>query len=87
MHNDDDDDDNNNNNNNNNNNSITKCDISRLWDCNNVKMKPLVIGELGTVSQDFEKFVECLGVDLNFSTLQEACLLGIARMLRGVLDT
>lgn len=45
------------------------------------------VGALGTVSKDFEKSVEHLGVDLNFSTLQGACLLRTARLLRRRLDS
>lgn len=45
------------------------------------------VGALGSVSKDFEKSVEHLRVDLNFSTLQGACLLRTARLLRRRLDS
>ena len=50
-------------------------EIGRQWDCNNAKVIPLVVEVLGTVGKDFEKFVDYLGVDLIFSTLQIVCSL------------
>lgn len=67
-------------------NSITLLSLE-VWDCKYVKVITLFIGVWGTVSKDFENFVEHLGVDSNFSTLQKACLLGIARILRRVPDS
>ena len=46
-----------------------------------------MIGALGTVSKDIEKWVAQIGVTSCLESLQSACLLGTARILRKVLDT
>ena len=45
------------------------------------------IGAFGTVSKDTEKWLEEIGVTRRLESLQRACLLGTARILRKVLDT
>ena len=47
-------------------------------------MVPIIIGALGTVSKDIEKYFAEIGVTCR---LERACLLGTARILRKVLDT
>ena len=47
----------------------------------------IIIGALGTVSKDIEKWLAEIGVKCRLESLQKACLLGTARILRYVLDT
>ena len=50
-----------------------------------VKVIPVIIGALGAVSKDFNKWMEKMELDLTVKMLQKACLLGTARILRKVL--
>ena len=54
-------------------------EIGRIWERKSVKVNPVVIGALGTVSKDLHD--EQLDCALNFSTLQNARLLGTLRIL------
>ena len=47
---------------------------------------PVVIGALGTVTKDFEKWLEKLDLDLKIEALKKACLLGTAKVIQKVLD-
>ena len=47
----------------------------------------IIIGKLDTVSKNFEHWLRKLDIMVNFSTLQNSCLLGSARDIRKVLDT
>ena len=47
-------------------------------------MVPVIIGALGTVSKDIEKWLAKTGVTYRLEALQKACLLGTARMLRSL---
>ena len=62
-------------------------EIGRIWECKWVKVIRIVIGALGTVSKDFEKYQNQLQSAVNFSAMQKARLLGTSRILRKVLDT
>ena len=47
-------------------------------------MVPVIIGALGTVSKDTEKWLAKAGVTYRLEALQRVCLLGTARMLRSL---
>ena len=49
-----------------------------------VEVIPVVIGELGTVTKHFEKWIENLGLDLTIEALQKPFLLGTVRIIRRV---
>ena len=51
-----------------------------------VEVTPIVIGALGTVTQDFKRWMEKTGLQLLVEMLQKSCLLGTARIIRKVLD-
>ena len=72
---------NNNNNNNNNNND------KGIWKLPRVTVVPIIIGALGTVSKNIEKWLAEIGVTCHLESLQRACLLDTARILRKVFDT
>ena len=77
---------NNNDNNNNNNNNDLKYEIARIWKMKKVDVILVVIGALGTVTKNFDKWLEKLELDLTVEMLQRPCLLGTARIIRKVLD-
>lgn len=62
-----------------------KIEIKRIWQCKEVTIVPIVIGALGTVHNNFDRWIEKLDATIEFQTLQKACLLGSARILRYVL--
>ena len=45
---------------------------------------PVVIGALGTVTKNFDKWLEKLELDVTVEMLQRPCLLGTARIIRKV---
>ena len=50
-----------------------------------VEIIPIIVGELGTVSKNFGKYVEITGIELNIEHAQKTALFGTARILRLVL--
>ena len=52
-----------------------------------VTVIPVVIGALGAVSKEFDKWIEKIGIDLRTGHVQKTALLGTARILRKVLET
>ena len=63
-----------------------KREIQRMWKCKTVKIIPIVIGALGTMSKQFSRWLQLIGMTNYLAVLQKACLLGTARILRKVLD-
>ena len=59
-----------------------KWEIKRIWDCGDVTVIPIIIGALGTISKNFEKWLNKANSATHFGTLQKACLLGTARIIR-----
>ena len=66
--------------------SDLKYEIARIWKMKKVDVIPVVIGALGTVTKNFDKWLEKLELDLTVEMLQRPCLLGTARIIRKVLD-
>ena len=64
-----------------------KRELKRIWKLRRVTVVPVIIGALGTVSKDMEKWLAEIGVTCRLESLQKARLLGTARILRKVLDT
>ena len=63
-----------------------KWEIKRIWECSNVRVVPLVIGALGTISRSHQGWLDVVSPKVSFGILQKACLLGTARILRYVLN-
>ena len=61
-------------------------EMLRIWKCNTIKIIPIVIGALGSVSTQIEKWLQMIEMQNYFQLLQKACLLGSARILRKVID-
>ena len=60
---------------------MLKEEMQRLW-----RMKPVVIGALGVVSQRFSGYVNKGGANIQLEIIQKTVLLGTARLLRKVLS-
>ena len=61
-------------------------EIRRLWKSRNVEIVPVVIGVLGSVSTEFDRWMGKLGITCNVGVIQKIALLGTARILRKVLE-
>ena len=64
-----------------------KYEIARIWKMKEVEVIPVVIGALGSVTKNFEKWLQKLDLEITVEMLQKPCLLGTARIIRKVLDT
>ena len=63
-----------------------KREIKRLWKLRTVQVVPVVIGALGCVTKEFERWLENLNIEPEVGVMQKAALLGTARILRKVLE-
>ena len=60
--------------------------IRRLWKLRRVEVGPIMIGALGSVTKEFENWIEKLEIVCNVGVMQKTALLGTARILRKVLE-
>ena len=60
-------------------------EISKLW-CVQTTVIPIIIGALGTITNRLTFFLAMVGVSLSFETIQKTALLGLAHILRKVLE-
>ena len=51
-----------------------------------VQVVPVVVGALGSVTKEFDRWIEKLGVPVDIGAVQKTALLGTARILRKVLE-
>ena len=63
-----------------------KREIGRSWNLKKVEVVPVVIGALGSVTKEFDGWIEKLGTTFNVGVVQKTALLGTARILRKVLE-
>ena len=63
-----------------------KREIERLWKLKMVEVVPVVIGALGSVTKEFDGWIEKLGITNNVGVMQKTTLLGTRRILRKVLE-
>ena len=63
-----------------------KWELIRIWRCKTAKVVPVVIGALGTFTKGLEGWLKKISPSIQILTLQKACLLGSARILRYVLN-
>ena len=63
-----------------------KREIGRLWNLKKVEVVPVVIGALGSVTKEFDRWIKKLGTTFNVGVVQKTALLGTARTLRKVLE-
>ena len=60
-------------------------ELKKIWKTK-VKVVPVVVGSLGSVSKRLKKYVTMLGISNRITTLQKSAILGTARILRKVLE-
>ena len=60
-------------------------ELQRIWNIS-VTVVPIVVGSLGVIPRDLEKWLKSLEIDVSVGLLQKVALLGSARILRKVLD-
>ena len=58
-----------------------KREIQRLWNLRKIDVIPAVLGALGSVTKNFEKYVDKIGIKTDLHTVQKTILLGTARIL------
>ena len=63
-----------------------KKEIKRLWKLGNVEIVPVVVGALGSVSAEFERWMGKLGITCNVGVIQKSVLLRTTRILRKLLE-
>ena len=63
-----------------------KKEIQRLWNLKKIDVIPVVLGALGNVTKNFEKYVDKIGIKIDLHTVQKTRLLGTAKILRKVLE-
>ena len=56
-------------------------EIRRIWQVNNAKVIPVVVGALGVISDKFKRYIKKLDVKIAMKVIQETALLGIAMLL------
>lgn len=61
-------------------------EIGRLWQLRKVQVVPVVVGALGSVTKEFDRWIEKLGIPGDVGAAQKTALLGTARILRKVLE-
>ena len=64
---------------------MLKDEIARMWGMKKVIVMPLVVGALGAISADFEKYVAAIGIEMKVEHAQKTTLLETTRILRLVL--
>ena len=63
-----------------------KKEIKRLWKLGNVEIVPVVVGPLGSVSAEFERWMGKLGITCNVGVMQKSVLFRTTRILRKLLE-
>ena len=63
-----------------------KWELIKIWKVKTIRVIPIVIGALGTISKAFKEYLMTISKDIHFGTLQKACLLETARILRYALS-
>ena len=63
-----------------------KKEMRRLWKLRNVEIVTVVMRAFGSVSAEFDRWMEKLGITCNVGVMQKSALLGTTRILRKVLE-
>ena len=61
-------------------------EFGRLWQLRKVHVLPVVVGALGSVTKEFDRWIEKLGMPVDVGAVQKTALLGASRILRIVLE-
>ena len=57
-----------------------------VWEMKKVVVIPAVVGALGTITTNFKKYIENLGIDIIIEHTQKSALFETARIIRKVLS-
>ena len=57
-----------------------------MWQLRKVHVVPVVVGALGSVTKEFDRWIEKLGVIVDVGAVQKTALLEPSRILRMVLE-
>ena len=60
--------------------------IKRLGNLKKIDVIPVILGTLGSVTENCEKYVDEIGIEIDLHAVQKTRLLGSARILRKVLE-
>ena len=63
-----------------------KREIGKMWKLKMVEVVPVVIETLGSVTKEYDRWIEKLGITNNVGVMQKTVLLGTARILWNVLE-
>ena len=63
-----------------------KREITRMWNMKTVQVVPVVVGSMGSVTKNLDKWLGKLNVKISILLLQKTTLLGTARILSRVLE-
>ena len=61
-------------------------EVRCMWQVNNVTMIPVVVGALGVISDNFERYIKKLDVKIAMEVIQKTGLIGTAVLFRKVLS-
>ena len=61
---------------------MSREEIRRIWQVNNVTVIPVVVGALGVISDKVERYIKKLDVKIAIEVIQKTALLGTAMLLR-----
>ena len=64
-----------------------KREITRIWFMRKVDVIPVVVGALGKITKNLDKWIEKSGIKTKAEHLQKPAIRGTARILRKVLET
>ena len=62
-------------------------EVAAMWGMKKMIVIQIVVGTLGAVSMELDKYIEKIGSTLNIGHMQNTAILGTARILRKVLET
>ena len=57
-----------------------KTEIKRMWNIRSIKVTPVVVGALGSISKKLKKCIDELRINISKALLQKTTLLGTARI-------
>ena len=63
-----------------------KREVARIWSMRKVEVIPVVVGALGMITKNLDKWIEKIGIKINAEHIQKTAIFWTARILRKVLE-
>ena len=63
-----------------------KREIQWLWNLKEIDVIPVILGTLGSITKNFDKYPDNIGIKIDLHTVRKTTLLGTAGLLRKVLE-